>query len=341
MHDNRSSATCSCERRPFSWKMLSASLFAATSLLVTPGHAQQSFTPSQGVLIEPVPLTPVPGTRVSLAPPPGFLPSTQFPGFHRPDAGASIVVSEIPAPVEAVRAGMTEQALATQGMTLLSTTRGVAGGLLGTLYSVAEQVDGRPYRKWMALFGNDTDTVVISASFPELLASELALPLKQALLGSGWNPRARVDPQGGLSFRLIQSDGLRILRRVGNLLVLTDPARGARPAPTDPMLVVGDGVAERNPEPLDEFARERLRAFDRVQGLRDIAGNEAEVGGRRAYELTATADDVVSGQVMLVYQLLVPDGRRYTLAQGLCAVADEGLYLPRFRAVARSLEYSQ
>ena len=320
------------------WRARLLLLALLAGALPAPALAAQTLPEGfPGRLIEPRTLQPVPGTRVSIAPPPGFLPSTRFPGFHRPDAASSIVVAEFAAPVEPIRAAMTAQALRGQGMTLLSSSRAVAGGIVGTLYSVREQIRGKSYRKWMALFGNDREAVLLTASFPEALASELAEPLKTSLLGSGWNPRARIDQQDGLRFRLREREDLRVLQRAGNMLVLGDPARRARPAALDPMLVAGEALSDTELGDLAVFAEQRARQLDRVSGVRDVQGQAIDVDGRPAYELTATADDVYGGGPMLLYQLIVPEGRQYLLVQALVGSDEEALWLPRFREVARSV----
>lgn len=296
---------------------------------------------SSGRLLEPVALQAVPGTQVSLKPPPGFAPSNRFPGFHRADAGASIVVAEFAAPAESLQTAMTERTLREQGMTLLSSSRAVAGGVLGMLYSVREEIDGRPYRKWMALFGNERQSVMLTASFPEALAPQLADPLKTSLLGSGWNPQAQVDKQGGLSFRLRQTDELRVRQRAGNMVVLGDPTRRARPAPRDPMLVAGDADAGYDIVDIAAFAEQRVHQLDRVRDLRDLLGEAVSVDGRPGWELTATGDDIYGAGEMLVYQLIVAEGRRYMLVQALVGRDEEAIWLPRFRQVARGLERVQ
>src|SRR5262245_52467297 len=55
------------------------------------------------------------GTSVAIAPPPGFEPSSRFPGFERADLQSSVMVTEIPGPVADVSRGMTAAGLATRG----------------------------------------------------------------------------------------------------------------------------------------------------------------------------------------------------------------------------------
>jgi hypothetical protein len=63
------------------------------------------------VLAQPVRVT---GTSVALAPPPGFEPSSRFPGFERADLQSSVMVTEIPGPFAEVTSGLTAAALATR-----------------------------------------------------------------------------------------------------------------------------------------------------------------------------------------------------------------------------------
>ena len=67
------------------------------------------------------PITP-PGSRISLAPPKGFVVATTFSGFQDSANQASILLAEFP-PVAFTqfRTGLTAEAMAKRGMRLLST----------------------------------------------------------------------------------------------------------------------------------------------------------------------------------------------------------------------------
>ena len=62
----------------------------------------------------------VPGTKVRLEPPIGFSLADRFPGFQCAELGASIMVTEMPAPGKELMKGMTKAGLASRGMTLIS-----------------------------------------------------------------------------------------------------------------------------------------------------------------------------------------------------------------------------
>src|SRR5215203_3606885 len=94
-------------------------------------------------------VTRVAGTSVALAPPPGFVPSSRFPGFERADLQSSVMVTEIPGPVADVSRGMTADGLATRGMTLISSTRQLVDGRQALLLKVSQAAGGMTVHKWM------------------------------------------------------------------------------------------------------------------------------------------------------------------------------------------------
>lgn len=63
----------------------------------------------------------VAGTRVSLVPPAGFVPARRFPGYALEAEGASIMVTELPAPLDKVLPGFSDpEQLKARALTLLS-----------------------------------------------------------------------------------------------------------------------------------------------------------------------------------------------------------------------------
>lgn len=94
----------------------------------------------------------VKGTSVSLDPPKSFSVTEEFPGFGRPDVGASIMVTEIPGPVSEVQKGMTTEGLATQGMTLLESRTEKVGGKDSLLLKVS-QASGIEFEKLILVVG--------------------------------------------------------------------------------------------------------------------------------------------------------------------------------------------
>jgi hypothetical protein len=278
----------------------------------------------------------IPGATVRLQPPPGFVPADRFPGFQWADAGSSIMVTEMPGPVGDVRAGMTKEGLASRGMTLRSLEVTRVAGREAILISVTQVASGVVVEKWMVLFGDESTTVMIVATFPHALASELRKPLRDAVLSAEWNPSRRVDRFEGLRFRLTETDRLKIANRMANMLLLTAGGVAGRLSPGDPFLVVGSSISEADIHDLERFARQRLARMVTIKDLTNIEGRQVIVDGATAYELTADARDEKADTALRVYQVVLLDGRYYYLFQGKVGAAKADEYLPEFRQVTKS-----
>ncbi len=279
----------------------------------------------------------IPGTKVSIEPPPGFVVASQFPGVQNTELASSILISELPAPVEGVTAGFTKEGLLSRGMTLVSSEEATLAGLPGRLFSVTQIANGATFEKWMAAFGNSSATVLVVATYPQALAAELRAPLRSAVLSATWKPDAKLDPFEGLSFRIRESEHLKIQNRVQNMLLLAHPERSPS-SPSQPFAVVASSLSPVQIDDLELFARQRIAQTAKISDLKDIQGAAVEVAGRPAYEITAKAKDLKSGDSLLVYQLLLVEGKTYYLMQGMVGESLAEEYLPEFRAIAQSLE---
>jgi hypothetical protein len=247
------------------------------------------------------------------------------------------VITELPAPVEEITAGFTAEGLLSRGMTLLSSEEATVAGLRGRLFSVTQMANGATFEKWMAVFGNSSATVLVVATYPQTLASELRTTMRSAALSATWNPDAKVDLFDGLSFRIRESEHLKIKSRLQNTLLLAPPEHSSG-SPAEPFVVVGSSHSPVQVDDLEGFARRRLVQTAKIANLRDIEGASAEAAGLPAYELTARASDPESGESLAVYQLVLVSGSSYYLVQGMVGESAFDDYLKEFREVARSLE---
>lgn len=279
----------------------------------------------------------VPGTRVSLAPPEGFTPARAFPGFHRPDAGASILVNELPTPIDAIRPSLTAEVLARGGVTLQEAAETEMAEREAVLLNATQEAMGARFEKWMAVFGDAEGSVMVVATFPQAAAEALRDPLRQAVLSARWDPALEVDPLEGLPFAFTAHGELAVSGRTSGMVTLTEGGAQGPVAAQDPFIVIGASIAEGDLSDLEGFARHRVTQTAEIQGLGNVRGEAVTVGGLPAYELTADAVDPDSGTPLRVYQLVVADGGRYYLVQAMVGATRAERFLPQFRRVARSL----
>ncbi len=280
------------------------------------------------------------GTKVSLEPPPGFEAESQFPGFRQKETGASIAVTEIAGPIDHLRAGLTKSGLAGRGMTLHETSNTKLDGWDAQLIRVTQPAGGMAFEKWILVFGTSANSVFIVATYPESDAKTLRDMMKNAIMTTRWHPDAEVGHFEGLPFRVTETPRLRIANRVSNMVILTEGGAKGTVAPADPLLVVGTSISEVSLADLKSFSETRLRQIEQVSGVTNLAGRATTVDGLTAYELTGDANDTRTSKPLRVYQMVVVDGSRYFLAQGLVGVARADAFVPLFREVAASIRRS-
>jgi hypothetical protein len=282
-------------------------------------------------------LVSVPGTRVSLEPPPGFALADRFPGFGHAESGASILITDMPAPVAEVRKGMSAEGLAGRGMTVLSSETVTSGAGEVLLVAATQRAGQAEVSKWMAISGDADHTLIVLATYPTGHAATLAAPLRAAVL-SAQRSAAAPDMLAGLPFALVESGALKIATRVGNALLLTEGGVQRTLGPGEPLLVAAASLSEVDLDDLGAFAERRLRQTEQLVAPWKSSGQELEIAGLRAWELAGEAADKRNGQPVKVYQLIVADGPRdYFIVQGLVSPARWDELLPQFRAVAHSL----
>ena len=281
----------------------------------------------------------VAGTAVSLAPPSDFVPAKQFPGFQHDRSGSSIMVTEMAGPYAEFRGAMTKEAMATRGMTLLSSESARFANLEGLLVSATQTANGIVYRKWLGVFGTAEKTVMLVASFPESAAAALSEPIKQSLLSARWNAAAQLDVHEGLTYRIKEPASLKVSTRSSNMLMLTKGGRPGPVPPEDPLVVVGNSIGQGTIADVEDFARRRILQTAQVKEIGDIKGRAVTIAGSSGYELTATAKDLKSGTPLVLYQTILVRKDGYVLVQGLVGAAASEIYLPEFRQLAQSLTF--
>lgn len=278
----------------------------------------------------------VPGTNVRLEPPAGFAPAESFPGFQSAGQQASIMVTQMPAPVAEVMKGMNKETLATRGITLLSSSSETVGGREALLLQVAQSAGGAEYLKWMLVTGDPQTTVLVVGTFPKSAGEEVGAAIRKSVLTASLASESPGDPYEGLLFRITPTQRLKIASRVSNLLLLTESGSPGPLGPGEPIYIVGSSIGPGGSGDLKAFSEARAKQTEQIQDLASLSGREITIGGLTAYELLADAKDVKSGSPVRLYQVIAPDGGGYFIIQGLVGVDRAAEILPEFRRVTES-----
>jgi hypothetical protein len=280
----------------------------------------------------------IPGMRVMLQPPEKFVPAERFPGFQWDSARASIMVTEVQAPFRLLTAGLTAEGLASRGMTLRSADSLTIDGRAARLLAVSQEAAGVTFDKWLVVFGDDSASAIVTATYPQELAPTLSDAMRQAVLSSRWSGTGPADPLEGLGFRFDPGPRLRVAQRVGNSVAINATGTIPNPDPGAPLLVIAPSISEADLSDLEAFARARIAQITQVSGLANLVGERVTIGGAPAYLLEADAVDPESSTLLKVFQAVLAQGSsQYLLVQGFVGADRAHEFLPAFRFVALSL----
>ncbi|HWM93924.1 MAG TPA: hypothetical protein VN493_24415 [Thermoanaerobaculia bacterium] len=278
----------------------------------------------------------VPGTKTSLEPPQGFSPSDRFPGFQDAETQSSIMVTELPAPGTVMMKGMTKEALASRGMTLISSTTEKVDGREALLLHVAQAAGGTEYLKWMLVTGDEETGVMVVGTFPKTAEAQVGAAIRTSVLTASRSAASSGDPFEGLSYRVTPTAKLKLAGRINVMLLLSESGRMGPLPSAEPFYIVGPSVGEVRIADLKVFSETRARQTE-YKDIQNISGRAVTVGGLEAYELVADAKDTKDGTALRFYQVIVPEGDRYYIVQAMVGAERAAELLPEFRKVTDSL----
>lgn len=280
----------------------------------------------------------VPGTRVKLVRPVGFVPAPTFCGYQAEESGASVVVSELPAPFEELAAGYTPQALAARGMTLVERRELLVGGRAGHLLELRQALGDIEFGKWILLLGNRKVSVMIVAAYPMEHETAVREPLRNCLQSAMWNPQLEIDPFADLGFAIDAPAGFRLASRMGKTLLFTRDGKPVQEDPAEPLFLAGLGLgaAPFAPDEIQQFAEQRLAETEGVGALEIERSAAFEVAGLNGWGITARESGGVAASRQFVCQwiLLREDG--WAMIQGHGTAAEAAELEAAFEAAAKS-----
>jgi hypothetical protein len=283
----------------------------------------------------------VAGTRVMLQPPEKFVVAERFPGFQRDSVGASIMVTEVEAPFRQLAARLTAEGLASRGMQLRSADSLTIDGRAARLLAVTQEASGVTFDKWLVVFGNDSATVIVTATYPQQFAATLGDPMRQAVLSSRLSATGPADPLEGIGFEFDPGSRMRISKRVGNMVLLDDTGTFPNPDSTAPLLAIGSSISTGDMTDLEGFARRRVTQTDGVSGIANLRGEALTIDGKAAYQLIGDGVDTDTSTPLKVFQVVIAEGDHYMLVLGFVGANRAAEFIPEFQAITRTVRRTQ
>ncbi|HLL54499.1 MAG TPA: hypothetical protein VK447_13185 [Myxococcaceae bacterium] len=313
----------------------SSTLLLSVLLASTPVLADKPSPKKEAAAAPAAQPIPVPGTRVSLVPPEGFVPSTSFAGFQRDEWSASVIATELPAPYEVLLEGFTKEGLATRGMKLLSKKPVKAGDRDATLFHIEQQSGGATFRKWLVLVGDEKSSTLVTATFLKEREKTDSAPLKASVLSTVLG--AASAPQVELTYTLEKTPGLQKAHQLQNALIFTPDGKMGSSDPEGVVLIVAPSLG--NPGVIDarSFSEKRIVETRGAQDVKVESRAEIEIDGMKGWELVATGKDK-NGVEIFLHQVLVLAEDGYYMVVARASASQREAWLPKFKETARSLK---
>ena len=279
----------------------------------------------------------VPGTKVRLVPPTSLKPSERFPGFWDEETSTSIVITEMPVPYSEIANGFTKEALATKGMSLLSKKEISLNGRPGILLHVGQEARSIAFLKWMVITGNEKETVLVTATFPEEMKAQLSSAMEQSALSVQWDAEAKVDPLAGLNFSFNDDPSLRFARRISNGVMLTKDGALSGKRKNDPFFIIGPSISQVEISDIGRFAERQLMQTEKATGITIKKQSDVTIAGLSGREIVAEAQwNDLPDAPMIIYQVLLLDGKNYFIMQGFAPREEQEKYLAVFTRISQS-----
>ncbi len=274
----------------------------------------------------------VSGTKCSLIPPSGFVAATTFSGFQNAEAGASIMINELPAPYQLLVDGFTAEALRSKGMTLINKQTIDFNGSKATLIHLTQAANGTTYIKQMFVFGNAGTSVLVNGIYPE--ASKALEPeIKAALLTTVYNQTQHDNPLDAATFTIdVNGTDFKIVKYMsGSLLYSTD---GKMPT-EKPTLIVGNSISKVSTQNQKKYAEERLKQLPggELHVVKEI--KEITVDNLRGFEIVANGKTKDNHDELVYQVMLFTDDGDYYIIVGQTKEAFE-TYLASFKKITKT-----
>lgn len=245
----------------------------------------------------------IPGTTVSMTPPAGFVPATEFSGFKDQDGTAAIMVVELPGeayPQLSAVFGDLEQArkaFATKGISVTASKRIDTPAGPVVFLSGTQTAGTLHLNKWVALLkGEKTVMITFQAREGSALTEAAAQKATESTtLGAVPSLQAKVST---LPFKIEATPPFRIVDTImGSGVMLMAGDKDVDPEGKQPMLIVAADLSGKGGS--GDLAQTARALLMQTQGLKDVT-----IETEKAVRFAESDGIVLSGKT--------PDGKHFS-----------------------------
>jgi len=285
-----------------------------------------------------------PGSRVGLAPPPGFVAGKTFPGFEDRAKNGLILITELPASAyDDLERKVADEQMWKQGVVVekrepITLNTGPAFLVTGT-----QQAGGQLFRRWIVVASMPFFTAIVSVQVPD--AEKDAVPdatVREALATLAIRATAPADEQlEALPFHLRDLARFRVARVLsGTAALLTEGPADNPELSEQPMVLVVAVVGSAPAQAADRerFARAVLAETPGIKSIRLVRSEPLRMGGQQGHEIVAEAKDAKTDADVMVAQWLRFGHSGHLRVTGMARKEGWGELFSRMRAVRDGID---
>lgn len=274
----------------------------------------------------------VPGTHVSLDPPPEFRTATTFTGFEH-ECGASIVVAELPTSYAELVAGFTDEGLAGQGVTNVSRAQITVDGRAATSISGKQTIQDILFFKGIVLTGTDESTAIVTGNVPvRTCESEVGDSIVDAITSFSFDPDRLIDPEAGLPFTLEPQAPLVFAGTFVNGVIYNTSGKVPSADVDEPTLIVASSFGISAGDDLETTAKAQLATTATLQDIHVESAEDVAVGGLEGVRLFAKGTRTSGSTKVFIDQVLLRQDKGFTILLGVCRVKDRAACAALFKS---------
>jgi hypothetical protein len=255
----------------------------------------------------------VKGTKVRMIPPKGFTDGTKFNGFKNSNTEASLIVVYSPVSLKESLNGITKEELEKQGMKNVMFKDIKVNSMPGLYITGKQLVYGIEFDKIIVFFGNDKESVALSA-YHDIRNVDEGKELLKSINSVYMDEKELVDPFANLDYYFTKPT-LKFVKQVKTSVVYNvDGVLPPKSKDITNLLASKSNVANEFPDKA-KFAKERLTkhliTVDTV-----LIHTQLKVNNLDAEEIVAVGKINGSNIPAQFYQLIIFDEKGYYIIMG-------------------------
>lgn len=278
----------------------------------------------------------VSGTKIAIIPPENFGKGVGFSGFQQAENNASIIITTMPAPYDALEKGFTAETLKSRGMTLLKKEAIMFQGQPAALYKVTQSAQGTMFAKYIILAGDAKESLLVNGIYPqgnEKLDAQIWQAMKTVIYQKDKIINALADADFTIDLSGTKLKYATAL--AGSHLFSTDGQVPVK-AQDKAFLSVGRSFSTVNVSDKKQYAIDRLKTLPGGDKTKIEQVAPIEIDGMNGYEIVGYGQDT-KGEKELIHSVILYFDNSYYLLVGIAA-NDFDDYLKQFKKISRSFK---